>query len=104
MLGEVLIASAGALLAYVLVLWVLSLPLRDVSIVDPAWPVGFVIVAWLSFAIGDGCRGRRLLLAVLTSLWGLRLGPTCSRASCGSVARIPATGSCANATASASRW
>ena len=74
MLGEVLIASAGALLAYVLALWLLSMALRDVSIVDPAWPVGFVIVAWLSFAIGDGCRGRRLLLAVLTSLWGLRLG------------------------------
>ncbi len=44
-LGEVLIASAGALLAYVLALWLLSMALRDVSIVDPAWPVGFVIVA-----------------------------------------------------------
>jgi steroid 5-alpha reductase family enzyme len=73
MLGDVMLASAGALLAYVLALWALSLPLRDVSIVDPGWGIGFVIVAWLAFAIGDGCGGRRILMAVLVSVWGLRL-------------------------------
>jgi steroid 5-alpha reductase family enzyme len=73
-LSDVLIASAGALGAYAIALWVLSVPLRDVSIVDPGWPLGFVIVAWIAFAIGDGCRGRRLLLGVLVSLWGVRLG------------------------------
>jgi steroid 5-alpha reductase family enzyme len=73
MLGEVVLVSAGALLAYVLALWLLSLPLRDVSIVDPGWGAGFVLVAWIAFALGDGCRGRRLLLAALLSVWGLRL-------------------------------
>jgi steroid 5-alpha reductase family enzyme len=73
MLGEVLLWSAGVLLGYVLALWLLSLALRDVSIVDPGWAVGFVLVAWLAFALGDGCRGRRLLLAALVSLWGMRL-------------------------------
>jgi steroid 5-alpha reductase family enzyme len=73
MLGEVLSVSAAALGAYMLALWLLSLPLRDVSIVDPAWGPGFVLVAWLAFAVGEGCRGRRLLLAVLVSLWGARL-------------------------------
>jgi steroid 5-alpha reductase family enzyme len=73
MLSDVLLASAGALLAYVLALWLLGLLLRDVSIVDPGWGLGYVIVAWLAFAIGDGCRGRRLLLAALLSVWGLRL-------------------------------
>jgi steroid 5-alpha reductase family enzyme len=72
-LSDVLLTSAGALLAYVLALWLLSIPLRDVSIVDPGWGAGFVIVAWLAFAIGNGCHGRRLLLAVLVSAWGLRL-------------------------------
>jgi steroid 5-alpha reductase family enzyme len=72
-LAEVLLVSAGGLLGYVLALWALSLPLRDVSIVDPAWGTGFVIVASLALAIGQGCRGRRLLLAVLVTLWGLRL-------------------------------
>jgi steroid 5-alpha reductase family enzyme len=73
MLRDILLASAAALLAYVLALWVLSLPLRDASIADPGWSMAFVMVAWLAYAIGHGCRGRRLLLAVLVSIWGLRL-------------------------------
>ena len=60
-LGEILIVSAAALLAYVLALWLLSLRLRDVSIVDPGWGAGFVMVAWLdtrlaTAAAGAGCR------------------------------------------------
>lgn len=73
MLGTVLLVSAGALGLYMLALWALSLPLRDVSIVDPGWGLGFVIVAWIAFGVGEGCHGRRLLLAVLVSVWGLRL-------------------------------
>jgi steroid 5-alpha reductase family enzyme len=72
-LSDVLLISAGALVAYVVALWLLSLPLRDASIVDPGWGIGFVIVAWVAFAAGDGCRGRRWLLAALVSLWGVRL-------------------------------
>src|SRR6266540_2368436 len=61
------------LAAYMVVLWLVSLPLRDVSIVDLGWGVGFVIVGWIAFALGDGAGGRPLLLAVLVSVWGLRL-------------------------------
>ncbi len=73
-LADVMLVSAAALGAYMLALWALSVPLRDVSIVDPAWPLGFVVVSWIAFAVGDGERGRRLLLALLVSLWGVRLG------------------------------
>jgi steroid 5-alpha reductase family enzyme len=73
MLGAVLLWSAIGLTAYMLALWLLSLPLRDVSIVDPGWGLGFVLVAWLAFILGEGCRGRRLLLVALVSLWGGRL-------------------------------
>ena len=66
--------SAGALLIYVLVLWVLSVPLRDASIADIGWGPGFAIVAWIGLGIGEGNHARRLLLAVLVSAWGLRLG------------------------------
>jgi steroid 5-alpha reductase family enzyme len=68
-----MLVSGGALLVYVLALWLLSLPLHDVSIVDPGWGFGFVIVAWIAFAVGDGCPGRRWLMALLVSVWGLRL-------------------------------
>lgn len=60
-------------MVYMLALWALSLPLRDVSIVDLGWGLGFVVVAWIAFIVGEGCLGRRLLLAVLVSVWGLRL-------------------------------
>jgi steroid 5-alpha reductase family enzyme len=73
MSGAVMAASATAVLGLVLATWLLSLRLRDVSIVDVAWGLGFVLVAWIAFALGDGDMGRRTLLAVLTSVWGLRL-------------------------------
>jgi steroid 5-alpha reductase family enzyme len=65
--------SAGALLALVLAAWALSVRLRDVSIVDVVWGLGFVCVAWVAFATGDGDSGRRALLAMLVTVWGLRL-------------------------------
>ena len=54
-------------------LWVLSLALRDASIIDPVWGVAFAVVAWIAFALGDGSSTRSLVLAVLVSVWGLRL-------------------------------
>jgi steroid 5-alpha reductase family enzyme len=71
--GTVAALSAGALIALMLAAWALSLPLRDVSIVDIAWGLCFVLVAWLAFAIGDGDGTRRALVAGLTGVWGLRL-------------------------------
>uniref|UniRef100_UPI003D8F9C00 DUF1295 domain-containing protein n=1 Tax=Gordonia sp. B7-2 TaxID=3420932 RepID=UPI003D8F9C00 len=43
------------------------------NVVDVVWGLGFVGVAWLAVAIGDGDATRRWLLAILTSVWGLRL-------------------------------
>lgn len=53
--------------------WITSLMLKDVSVVDIAWGPGFVLVAWLSYAAGNGHTVRGLLLPLLTTLWGLRL-------------------------------
>jgi steroid 5-alpha reductase family enzyme len=72
-LPATLALSAGAVLALLLATWLVSLKLRDVSIVDVAWGLGFVVVAWVAFASGDGDGGRRTLLAVLVTIWGLRL-------------------------------
>ena len=56
-----------------LLLWVWSIRRRDVSIIDPFWGLGFVLVAWIAGLTTDGDPGRRILLVTLTSLWGLRL-------------------------------
>ena len=67
--------NAGAVvLGLMVLLWVLSLALRNSSIVDILWGTGFVIVAWVAFALGsDGYFPRKVLLAALVTVWGLRL-------------------------------
>jgi steroid 5-alpha reductase family enzyme len=72
-LAATLALSAGAVLALLIATWLASLALRDASIVDVAWGLGFVVVAWVAFATGDGDGARRTLLAVLVTVWGLRL-------------------------------
>ncbi len=66
-------ASAAAIAVLMVGTWLLSLPLRNASIVDIVWGLGFVVVAWVSYLVGDGVEARRLLLAVMVSVWGLRL-------------------------------
>lgn len=73
MTGTVLWASGATAIGLMLAVWLVSLPLRDASIVDSFWGLGFVAIAWVCFAVGHGCAGRRLLLAVLVSIWGVRL-------------------------------
>jgi steroid 5-alpha reductase family enzyme len=71
--GTVMLASAGAVAALMLVPWVVSLLRRDAGVADVAWGLGFVLVAWLSFALADGTAERKTLVVVLTSIWGVRL-------------------------------
>ncbi|MGE0607653.1 MAG: DUF1295 domain-containing protein [Pirellulales bacterium] len=54
-------------------LWIVSLVRRDASIVDPCWGAGFVAVVWAAWILTDDKTGRGLLLAALTTIWGLRL-------------------------------
>lgn len=55
-------------------LWLVSLVLRNSSIVDPFWGSGFVIVNWFYFALTPGgFPPRKWLIAALVTVWGLRL-------------------------------
>jgi steroid 5-alpha reductase family enzyme len=68
------LSSGGVILGMMFLLWLLSLALRNSSIVDIFWGTGFVIVTWVAFAFApDGYRPRQLLLATLVTIWGLRL-------------------------------
>jgi len=53
--------------------WLLSLKLKNASIVDIVWGLGFVAIAWTGWIIGDGESDRSNLLVAMTSIWGLRL-------------------------------
>lgn len=56
-----------------IMIWLLSLIRRDASVVDPFWGFGFCLVAWCTCAINWPCSSRMILMAILTTVWGLRL-------------------------------
>jgi steroid 5-alpha reductase family enzyme len=67
----VVAAAAGAVVMVVTV--VVSVAVRDASIVDPVWGAGFVVVAWAVRFSVDGDDARQWLLVAMTTVWGLRL-------------------------------
>lgn len=68
------VLTGGVILGLMILLWLLSLWLKDSSIVDIFWGTGFVIAGWVYFALTkDGFLARKLLIAVITTIWGLRL-------------------------------
>jgi len=54
-------------------LWIISIFIRNVSIVDIFWGLGFVIVSGVYFVHAPGNEGRKLLVLILTLIWGTRL-------------------------------
>jgi steroid 5-alpha reductase family enzyme len=65
--------NLGAVFVFMTGIWVVSVLKKKVSIVDGFWGLGFVLVTWLTFALSSGYAGRKLLIAVLITLWGVRL-------------------------------
>ena len=53
--------------------WGISLVRRNAAIADVLWGLGFVLVAWLTFFQAGGFFQRRLMLALLVTIWGIRL-------------------------------
>jgi steroid 5-alpha reductase family enzyme len=68
------LTNLAVITSLMVLLWLISLAITNASIVDIFWGPAFAIVAWLSFWLADGHGTRDWLLAVLTSVWGLRLG------------------------------
>lgn len=68
------VSALAVILGLMTLLWLVSLPLKNSSIVDIFWGTGFVISNWVFFALTpDGFLPRRLLIGILVTVWGLRL-------------------------------
>jgi steroid 5-alpha reductase family enzyme len=67
--------TAAAIVVVQLVTFACAMRIRAHVIMDTVWPLGFVIIAAVSFLLsaGHGDDGRRLLVLVATGTWGLRL-------------------------------
>lgn len=55
------------------VVWLISLPLRDVSIIDLMWGSGFVVVTWCSLFLTQAFHLWAWILVGCVTLWGVRL-------------------------------
>ncbi len=56
------------------ILWLVSLWIKNSSIVDIFWGTGFVIANWIYFILTpEGFLMRKILIGVLVTIWGLRL-------------------------------
>lgn len=71
-LVQLLAVNASVIALMMATIWLASVALRDVSIVDMFWGIGFVLVATVSF-VTLGMPQSGWWLVVPTSLWGMRL-------------------------------
>lgn len=65
--------SLAAVAILFFTVWLVSVKVRDASIVDIFWGLAFVLIGWVSYFAGDGAPLRRLLVASMVTLWGVRL-------------------------------
>ncbi|MEI6577679.1 MAG: DUF1295 domain-containing protein [Bacteroidota bacterium] len=69
-----LILQAALLIWLILsLLWLLSIMIKNASIVDLFWGCGFVIVNALYVFMSGELNTRKILMLVLVTVWGLRL-------------------------------
>lgn len=61
------------ILGYFLIFFLLGTILKNNSIVDVGWGLGFVVVAWLLMILSGSVTWIKILVNALVSLWGLRL-------------------------------
>jgi steroid 5-alpha reductase family enzyme len=61
------------IITFMTILWVVSVIIKNVSIVDLFWGFGFVLTAGFYFLNTDGYEPRKIILITLTTMWGLRL-------------------------------
>lgn len=54
-------------------LWLLSLKLKNASIVDSFWGIGFIVLGIFYYSNTDGFEVRKNIVLLLLIIWGLRL-------------------------------
>jgi len=70
----VALTGLAAIVALFTLLWLVSLRLRDASIVDPFWGPAFVVAAAAYVQAGGSLTTRGALVLAILALWAVRLG------------------------------
>src|SRR3546814_611492 len=71
---EALLTNAAVLIALVLILWLISVRIDDVSFIDAFWGAGMGVMAIASFAQTPRPGKLSWLILLMTCAWGFRLG------------------------------
>ncbi|MEH6828781.1 DUF1295 domain-containing protein [Parasphingorhabdus sp.] len=64
----------GLLVAIMIILWLISVRIRDVSFIDAFWAYGMAIMASAAFMQTANPGSLAYMIWALTALWGIRLG------------------------------
>lgn len=72
---EVLTTTASIAVGLMVITWLVSLRMDDVSIVDIVWGFGFVLIGWATFLLFTPKSDRlwAQILLTMATVWGLRL-------------------------------
>jgi steroid 5-alpha reductase family enzyme len=70
---QIYLESLMLIMLIMTTLWIISIYLKNVSIVDLFWGFGFVVSALFFFLNTEGYGIRKLLLLILVAIWGIRL-------------------------------
>lgn len=70
---QVYLVGLVIIIAMMTLLWIISIPIKNVSIVDMFWGFGFVVACSVYFLTTEGNDIRKIILLILVAIWGLRL-------------------------------
>jgi steroid 5-alpha reductase family enzyme len=73
MMLTLILTGAIAVCGVMLLLWLIHFPLRNAAIVDAGWAGGLALLGVLYAVMGAGWAPRRIAIALMASVWGLRL-------------------------------
>ena len=70
---QIFFLNLAIVLSMMSILWIISVYLKNVSIVDLFWGLGFVLSASVYFILTEETGVRKMLVLALVALWGFRL-------------------------------
>ncbi|MCE5345047.1 MAG: DUF1295 domain-containing protein [Bacteroidales bacterium] len=70
---QIYLIALAAIMTMMTILWIISIRIKNASIVDLFWGLGFVITCAIYFLNSDGLEIRKILLLTMVTIWGLRL-------------------------------
>ena len=70
---DVALIGLGVIVVAFTVLWIVSVKLKDASIVDPFWGPGFLIAALTYLLVGGSSGVRGQVVVALVTVWSVRL-------------------------------